>query len=136
MDRQTKSLLVGTGLALLILIAGYMTSIYDNSQLSSKVEKCKTMNVQAAQAPKNPKLPPWAVAIPMVCEPDSLAKLRVDDAAGIQKQIVEALASSGKTFNYAKIIAPLTFLLFCLPYAWYFLLRRIREFRDAIAGQR
>jgi hypothetical protein len=123
MDRQTKYLLVGTTLAVLILTGGYATSVYDNSQLSSLVEKCKS---EAAQAPNGKGL---------VCDPNILTKLVGDDDAGIQKQIVESLSTSGRSFNDAKVIALFVFLLFSSPYAWYFLLRRLREVRDAVTGK-
>lgn len=158
---------MGATLAALILIGGYATLIYDNSQLSSLVEKCKT---EAAQAPKSRGLTdeevmaktssrgltdeeviaktssrglsdeeviakaPW-LKDALVCDPDILSKLRASDEVGIQKQIIESLSTSGHTFNDAKVVALFIFLLFISPYAWYFLLRRIREVRDAIAGK-
>jgi hypothetical protein len=141
MDKQTKYLLVGAILAVLILLGGYATSIYDNSQLSSLVDKCK---MEAPQAPKSRGLTdeeviakakaPWLDS-PLVCDPDVLSKLRTGDEVGIQKQIIESLSISGHTFNDAKIIALFVFLLFSSPYARYFLLRRIREFRDAVTGK-
>jgi hypothetical protein len=130
MDRQTKYLWMGITLAVLVLLGGYLTSIYDNSQLSSLVEKCKT---ETTKSPKGPWLEYQKA--PLVCDPDTLSKLGVDDVVGIQKQIVESLSTSGRTFNDARVIALFIFLLFGLPYAWYFLLRRIRELRDAFAGK-
>jgi len=130
MDRQTKYLLVGTTLAAIIFVGGYLTSIYDNSQLSLLVEKCKA---ETAQAPRGPWLNYQKA--PLVCEPDVLSKLGVDDVGGIQKEIVVSLSASGRNFNNAKVIALSVFLLFGAPYAWYFLLRRIQELRDAVAGK-
>lgn len=141
MDKQTKYLSAGVTLAVLILLGGYATSIYDNSQLSSLVEKCKT---EGAQASKSRLLTdeeviakakaPWLDS-PLVCDPDVLSKLRTGDEVGIQKQIIESQATSGHMFNDAKFIALFVFLLFSSPYAWYFLLRRIREVRDAVTGK-
>lgn len=130
MDRNTQYLVVGATLAASILFGGYLTSIYDNSQLSSLVEKCKA---ETAQAQKGPWLDYQKA--PLVCEPDVLSKLGADDAVGIQKEIVVSLSASGRTFNNAKVIALVVFLLFGTPYAWYFLLRRIRELRDAVTGK-
>lgn len=100
MEKHTKYLLVGTTLAAIILVGGYLTLIYDNSQLSSLVEKCKA---EMAQAPKGP----WLAyqKAPLVCEPDVLSKLGADDAVGIQKEIVLSLSASGRTFSTAKVIA-------------------------------
>lgn len=130
MERHTKYFLVGATLASIILLGGYLTSIYDNSQLSSLVAKCKA---ETAQAPKGPWLDFQKAAL--VCEPDVLSKLGAENAVGIQKEIVVSRSASGRTFNNAKVTALVVFLLFGTPYAWYFLLRRIRELRDAVVGK-
>ncbi len=173
MDRQTKYLLVGAILTFLILTGGYATSIYDNSQLLSLVEKCK---LEAAQAqsreqkqtvtvPANPgktdpvrntQVQPQAVTDPeliakldkqlakdnalmleFACDPDRLSKLGsdVEVEIPIQKLIIKSMTTSGRIFKDAQVIALFTFLLFGAPFGWYFLLRRIREFRDAIVGK-
>jgi hypothetical protein len=123
MDKPTKLLFVGAALALLILLGGYLASAHNNSQTASLVEKCKAETAIA---------PTWAK---LVCDPNVISKLGLDDLGGIQKQIMESITSSERTFNNAIIFAISVFLLFGAPFAWYFLLRRIRELREAIAGK-
>ncbi|MGH8120604.1 MAG: hypothetical protein ACRESK_08330 [Gammaproteobacteria bacterium] len=130
MDKPIKFLLTGTSLALLIFIGGYLTSIYDSSQITSLVEKCKT---ETAEAPKGPWLEYQKA--PLVCDPGELTRGGLDGVEGIQKEIVAAQLNAGRTFNNAIIVAIIVFVLLSAPYAWYFLLRRIRELRDAIAGK-
>ena len=136
MDRQTKYLSVGVTLAVLLLLGGYATSIYENSQLSSLVEKCKIDDLKSRGllTDEEKAKAPWLDA-PLVCDPDALSKSRTGDEVGIQKQIIEFQSTSGHMFNDAKVIALFIFLLFSSPYAWYFLLRRIREVRDAVTGK-
>lgn len=130
MDRPTKYLVVGIAIATLICLIGYATSVYENSQVASLVEKCKA---EASQAPKGPWLNYQKA--PLVCDPVILAELGVNDVVGVQKEIVIAWSNSERTFHNAIIVAAIVFGFFAVPYAWYFLLRRIRELRDAIAGR-
>lgn len=139
MDIQTKYLSVGVTLSVLLLLGGYATSIYENSQLSSLVKKCKAEGAQASKSrglltDEEKAKAPWLDS-PLVCDPDALSKLRAGDEVGIQKQIIESQSASGHMLNDAKVIALFIFLLFSSPYAWYFLLRRIREVRDAVTGK-
>lgn len=130
MDKPTKYLAVGIAIAALICIAGYLTSVYDNSKITSLVEKCKT---ETSQAPKGPWLDYQKARL--LCDPVELARLSVNDEVGVQREIIIAQLNSGRTFNNAIMLAAIVFALFAAPYAWYFLLRRIRELRDAIAGR-
>jgi hypothetical protein len=140
MNKQTKYLVLGAISAMLILLGGYLTSIYEksyltslNTQFSSLAEKCKaeTANIPLwARSPEGP----WTKyqKVPVFCDSQVFAKLGGEE---IQKQIDESQSTPDSTFNSAKIIALFVFLLFGAPYAWYFLLRRIRELKDAIAGK-
>lgn len=130
MDKPTKYLFAGLALAALICIVGYLASLYENSQLTSLVEKC---NAEALQAPKGPWLN-YRKA-PLVCDPADLAGLRVSDVVGVQKEIVVTQLNVGRALNNSLVLAVIVLVLFAAPYAWYFLLRRIRELRDAIAGR-
>lgn len=125
MKRQTKYLLIGVMLNVLILLGGYLRSVYDDSQLSSLIDKCNAEAVQA-QASNGGRF---------VCDPYILKNLGVDDNSGIQKTLVESLSKSERSFDEAKFTALLVFLLFGSPYGWYFLLDRIREFSSAVVGK-
>jgi predicted PurR-regulated permease PerM len=130
MDKPTKYLATGIVVAVLICIVGYLASIYETSQVTSLVEKCKA---EVSQAPKGPWLDYQKA--PLVCDPTTLAELGVNDVVGIQKEIVTANQNASRVFGNALTIAAIVFILFATPYGWYFLLRRIRELRDAIAGR-
>lgn len=130
MDKPTKFLAAGVVLAVLICIVGYLASVYEKSQVTSLVEKCKA---EASQAPKGPSFDYQKATL--VCDPDTLAELGVSDGVGIQNEIVTAHQNASRVFGNALTIASLVFILFAAPYGWYFLLRRIRELRDAIAGR-
>jgi hypothetical protein len=69
----------------------------------------------------------------LLCDADSLS----EDAVGVQAK----LYSAGRELRVAKLnplffyFAVLVIVLCALPWLWYFLLRRIRELRDVIAGK-
>ena len=130
MDKPTRYLIVGFVISTLICTVGYLTSIYEKSQVRSLVEKC---NAETSGDPKGP----WLnyQKIPLVCDPATLSELGVSDPVGIQKEIVAAQSNAGRTFDNAIIVASIVFGIFAIPYSWYFLLCRIRELRDAITGR-
>lgn len=130
MDKPTKYFVVGIAIAVLICIAGYLATIYEKSQITSLVEKC---NAEATQAPKGPWLEYQKA--PLVCDPAKLSELGMNDVVGVQREIGLAQRNAGKVFNNALMAAIVVLILFAAPYAWYFLLRRIRELRNAIAGR-
>ena len=130
MDKPTKILAAGIVVPVLICIVGYLASVYETSQVTSLVEKCKA---EALQAPKGPWLDYQKAQL--VCDPTTLAELGVNDVVGIQKEIVTTHQNASRVFSNALTIAAIVFILFAAPYGWYFLLRRIRELRDAIAGR-
>lgn len=121
MDKPKKYLVVGIAIAALICIVGYLVSTYA-SQVTSLVEKCKT---EASQA-QRPTL---------VCDPADLAEIGVNNTTGVQKEIAAARLDADLMFHNSLLAAAIIFSIFSMPYAWYFLLRRIRELRDAIAGR-
>jgi len=107
MERPTKFLLLGATPALLICFGGYLASIRDNSQLAALVEKCKAVPAKGGYGEDS-----------LVCDPVDLA--RDPSLVGIQKQIVESQAGSGRTFHNAVMLAVTVFILFSMPAAWYF----------------
>ena len=118
---------MGIVLAGITIAGGYLTSLRDESELASLVAKCRS---EASAAPKGPWLDYQKA--PLVCDPIVLSKLTAGDAVGIQREIVESASSSGEIYRISIAVAILLFVGFSLPYAWYFLLRRIRELSGAI----
>ena len=55
---------------------------------------------------------------------------------GVQAEIVTTQRAIWRWERWPYAAATLVALLSGLPWAWYFLLRRIRELRDVIAGKR
>ncbi len=55
---------------------------------------------------------------------------------GVQKEIADLLNEGRNRAPYLwYAVAAFFFVLCALPYLWYFLLRRLREVRDALAGE-
>ena len=69
-----------------------------------------------------------------VCDPVALASSTYDRPQGVQRDLAQ---TQWERVQWHDGIAPVAFwfcILCCLPWAWYFLLRRIRELRDAVIG--
>jgi hypothetical protein len=69
----------------------------------------------------------------MTCDPIELA--RSDSDTGIQGQLATAERDLLRWDNWPQISSIAILLLCSLPWLWYFLLRRIREFREALLGK-
>lgn len=130
MEKPTKSFLLGIASGVLILGLGYLSYLQDDSKLNELVERCKA---EATHTPKGPWLK-WQKA-PLVCEPPELSGLGMNELTGIQKEIAGLHLKLGRTFETSKIITVFVIIFFSLPYAWYFLLRRIKELRNSLTGK-
>jgi len=63
--------------------------------------------------------------------------VRITDSPlkGIQDRIVKAQREASASKQWPYIVAEWILGLSLLPWAWYFLLRRIQELREAIVGK-
>jgi hypothetical protein len=68
-----------------------------------------------------------------ICDPVELA--RSDGYLGIQAELAAAERDVLRWTNWSAIAGIAIPLMCCLPWLWYFFLRRIRELREAIAGK-
>lgn len=136
MDKPTKILLAGATLSALIVASGWGFSEYAEFHLDELVGRCKAQNiriVERAQKRQGGK-ESWEDD-PLICDPSELGDLS-NSAVGIQADIITANRRVNyKPFNWAMAAALVVFVLVASPYSWYFLLRRIRELRDAIVGK-
>lgn len=132
MDRTTKILLGGITAAALVVSGGYAASIRTNSLVSDLVARCKTENARTT-TPKSQD--GWETA-PLICDPEIL-RTKSDNlhSVGIQAQIIDAQRQGERWLEQATDIAIGILILSIAPSAWYFLLRRVRELRDAIVGK-
>ena len=69
----------------------------------------------------------------LVCDAQSLSS--GDGNVGIQAKIVQAQNEVLSSKEWPYFAALLVLIFSAVPWAWYFLLRRIREVRDAVAGK-
>ena len=147
MDKPTKSLILGTGVGLFIVAGAYAVAVYETSHITRLVEQCKSKPVVHGYEPRSEveklhdgeKATSRAWEPPEVkadrCDPAALARLGTDGLLGVQKEIAVAQSNLGVKVNSALWAAGAIFALFSLPFVWYFLLRRIRELSNAIAGK-
>jgi len=127
----TKLLIVGMAIGIAVVGIGYATTRYRLAQVEALVAECQTEHKRAPVS----KEKPWRND-PLVCDPVDLRRLTSDSpAVGIQAQIVSASSAAGTYFDVSLYLAALIAIVFAIPFAWHFLLRRIRELGDAIRGK-
>lgn len=129
MDRPGKFLALGLAVAALTLITGKLIESKLQSDVFALIAQCNAENQRNRSAPG----PAWN-RDPLVCAPESLQR-HSGDVVGIQAEIVRAARKADRAWDVPLTIALAAGIVGALPYTWYFLLRRIRELRDAIIGR-
>jgi hypothetical protein len=130
MTKSTKLLLFGIFLAFVVVAVGYTTLRHEESALSSLVLKCRSEGSSNEEGPWNNYQP----AKKQVCDPKVLLDIGLADLNGIQKEIAVAASAKGDVYKNSVFLAIAIFVVLGVPYAWYFLLRRVREISAAIRG--
>ena len=73
---------------------------------------------------------------PQTCDFAKLQQLQIESPlTRLQTEILESRHKGESWLDNALTLAGIIALLSAVPYAWYFLLRRIREVREAVAGK-
>ena len=73
---------------------------------------------------------------PQTCDFAKFQQLQIESRlTGLQAEILETRHKGESWLDNALTLAGIIALLSAVPYAWYFLLRRIREVRDTVAGK-
>jgi hypothetical protein len=128
MSKPAKIFLLGVVVGVIVLMVGYALDKRQQDSLESLVAKCKT---ETMEAPKGP----WEKyqEAPLVCEPSEL--VIYPDVIGVQKDVRQSYLGRGDYLFWSQLLAMALLGVFALPYAWYFLLRRVRELVKAITGK-
>lgn len=122
MDNLTKLALAGATVAAIVVGA----AVYNNQRLESRLRDLQSMcgSVSAAEE---------RIGFRPTCDVGSLIGAG-ESLKGVQADIVATQRAIWNSSSWPYMLALFIFVLACLPYAWYFLLRRIRELRSAIVG--
>ena len=133
LTNPSKVLLIGFVLAGSMACAGYALTYRDDARVERAVAACKADDLATATDPSTKK----EFQFTLLCEPSEFYGHMSDAWVSPQKEVRDAIAERGA--NSGPVI--LYFLAFvtafgaALPWAWYFLLRRLRELREAVIGR-
>jgi hypothetical protein len=133
MNKSLRLLLIGLGLAITILGIGAIGAHQSKSRIALLVGECQ------AEAKK-----PRPDGFELDCDPIGL--LRTDNGErnkygykampGIQGSIALAQRRLGIWENIPfPFVAAITLIFLGLPWAWYFILARVKELREALVGK-
>ena len=130
MDRNTKILLGGVVIAASVVGIGYAASRIAYSHVSDLAAQCESQNARTTTSKSQVG---W---VPLVCDPEILMETSVDEPkVGIQTQMIDTQLQGERWHEQATVIAIDVLVFSAIPYAWYFIPRRVRELHDAIAGK-
>ena len=128
-EKPTIIFLVGVLLAALVFGAGKANTLRVESNLRELQDKCIEEGNQETLAKSFGGV--------LVCDPVALVSL--DDGRELSRNIQTQLAATQRELkeseSWSVPAAVVILLLSCLPWAWYFLLRRVKELREAIMGK-
>lgn len=126
MDKPTKILIGGVALAAFVPVLGKGNSY----RIATGLRDLQVACVEEGKRGINP------VKAELICEPEDLVSLPItsEPLGGIQAQNAARQRELSESESWPVPAAIAVFIFSCVPWAWYFLLRRIRELRDAIAG--
>jgi len=119
MEKPTKILLIGLAASVLIFGAGYFVSSRAEAKRAELASECES----TAPLPERTSIITFDDLIPHrkpVCSPTELDSIR------------EQRNFANNSFLVSASIAFFVFVICVMPYSWYFMLRRIRELRDAL----
>jgi hypothetical protein len=116
MNASRKALLIGLPIALLVAGGGSLYALHLKGELSALVEKCKaqTQGIPPGYEP--------------VCNPESLGQTADGPLSEIARTNRQLHTVEAFTVSSAIGIA----VLAVIPWAWYFILRRVQELAEAI----
>jgi hypothetical protein len=129
MERPVKFLIGGVIAGLLTFGSGYAGSKYYENELRGLIQSCEAESDRSRANAKDEV----GKVFKMVCEPNSLSSL--GDLVGIQSRIVETHRKAQTWSESSRLLAILIVVISAVPFIWYFLLRRVRELREAIMGK-
>ena len=127
MDTPTKTLIIG-------LLAGGLiaaTGVTNSRRLERRIEdlrlKCVSDGRKEASRPDYPRS--WE----LICDPTELGQ-GAQSLVGVQQELVNEQRALWRWERLTPLAVGIGGVL-ALPWAWYFVLRRVRELRDAIMGK-
>jgi hypothetical protein len=133
LDKPTKVLFTGILVGALVYGLGQMYT----HRLERRVQELQRACAAESQAEAKEQGALSALtsifAGKLLCDPVELAKS--GDHTGIQRQLAAAELDALRWVHWPLIACIAILLACCLPWLWYFFLRRIRELREAIVGK-
>lgn len=99
------------------------------AEVGKLVAQCRADSERRTRAPTGP----WDKD-PLICTPAELRTVAWS-LVGVQAQIADAQRKRDRFAEWLPVVAIAVGVIGALPFLWYFLLRRIRELREAIIGR-
>jgi hypothetical protein len=146
MDKTLKFLVAGAAIAAALAAFCAVSNYIDTARHHQKIaslessiaalqDKCAAESEESAKSGKG-----WGHA-PLVCDPKNLSSYTGNPLVGIQRDLSkkqkEIAVEQQKYYpmELPYLIALGIVVIAGVPWAWYFLLRRIREVSDAVLGR-
>lgn len=133
MDRPARAALGGLAVAALLALGGTANVYWLEHRVAALTAACLDESKRGATTatPEHP----WA-ADPLVCDADDLLRTAEKTSlVGVQAKLAEAQRQRNNYPKWPFSVAIFIAVACAIPWFWYFLLGRLREVRDVIAGK-
>ncbi|WP_431273460.1 hypothetical protein ACQ858_14845 [Variovorax ureilyticus] len=130
MVKGARALVVGLAGAAVMCGFGYFRNWQHERQLMQAIERCEAEEVVERKQ--------TGLDLRLFCNVFEIDELKGKGTqlVGTQKEIADLLDESRQRAPYLwYALGALVLVVFAIPYLWYFLLRRLREVRDALTGK-
>jgi hypothetical protein len=131
MDNPTKILIGGAICAAIIAGMGALNT----ARLKANLKRLETQCIEEEGKQERQHT---GIDFKTVCDGADLSDLALQielNKTGLQAQIAAAYDDAGNSSAMPNLLAIGILIIFAIPWTWYFLLRRIRELREAIVGK-
>lgn len=136
MDKLKKILITGLALGAAVAAGG----VVNTHRLQAKLEELRTACI--AEDEKEAKVPGSYTALAAqfggktLCNPVELSlSSNSNELRGLQEQLVTTQRALVDSRQWPIFLGTAIALFLAIPWTWYFLLRRLREIREAITGK-
>lgn len=130
MDTPTKALLIGATLAATVCGVGYVHSRNGQADLVRLEAQCQREIQNASTAEKE-------LGFVLECKGATLANSAssLESMVDLQANLASAYQAAQSGLRVFYPIAAAIVITSAIPWLWYFLLRRLRELREAVVGK-
>ena len=136
MTLSTKVLIAGLSLGVAVMAAGLVNTRHLQARVEMLHAQCIAEGEKQATVPGSYSALAAEYGGKLACDPMELVNSTgANNTSGTQGQLVAAQRKALDSTQWPSFLGTAIACFLAIPSAWYFLLRRLKEIREALSGQ-